>query len=454
MMDKNSSACNAWAKNEMASLKEITKKVLAKAKELGASDAEVAASVDKGLSVTTRLKEVETLEYNQDKGLGITVYVGQRRGSVSSSDTSDTSIDALVQRAVELAKVSDEDNCFGLAEKALLTQEYPELDLYHPVMMDGAEAIAIAKDLETKALDKDKRIVNSEGASFGTYQFLRVYAHTHDFLGGYQATRHTKSCVLLAQCEDGGLERDYDYSTARDFDQLTSNQDLADSAVANTLKRVNAKKINTGEYPVIFTSDVSSSLLGTLVSAISGGAIYRRSSFLLDHIGQAVLPERYEVFEKPHVKGALGSAPYDGEGVLTRNNTFVHQGVLQSYVLGSYSARRLGLETTANAGGVHNLTISNDGLSFAELVKDMNEGLIVTELMGQGVNVVTGNYSRGASGFWVENGEIQFPVHEITVASNLKDMLLGIRSIADDEDTRKATNCGSMLIDKMTVAGA
>jgi PmbA protein len=452
-MDKKHNKCKTLVKKELESLAEIAGQVLALAKQKGATDAEVALSTDKGLSVTTRLLEVETLEFNKDKGVGLTVYLGHRRGSVSSSDTSKKALEEAVTHAIEIAKVSDEDPCFGLADKSLLSQDYPELDLYHPWDVDAEEAIKIAKECEEIALNTDKRIVNSEGVSVGSYQFLRVYGNTNGFLGAYSTTRHTKSCVLLAE-DANGMQRDYDYTTARRSEALYNAEVLAKKAVEKTIKRLDAKTVATQKVPVIFSNDVSSSLLSALISAISGGSIYRRASFLLDKIGEPLLPSRYNVFEEPHKKGALGSAPYDGEGIITRNNAFVEDGILKSYVLGSYSARRLGLETTANSGGVHNLTINNDGVTFDALLKKMDKGVLITELMGQGINLVTGDYSRGVSGFWVENGKIQYPVDGITVAGNLSDMFKGIQAIANDEDVRKATRCGSVLINQMTIAGS
>lgn len=451
-MDKKLDKCKTQIEKELGSLKQIAQKALEMSLKKGATHAEVALSADKGLSVTTRLLDVETLEFNQDKGVGLTVYLGHRRGSVSSSDTSDKAIEEAVQHAIDIAKVSDEDPCFGLADKALLSTQFPDLDLYHPWGISAEEAIDEAKACEDIALNTDKRIVNSEGVSVGSYEFMRVYANTHDFMGGYSTTRHTKSCVLLAE-DESGMQRDYDYTTARSKKELESSASLAKKAIDKTVSRLNAKPIPTQKTPVIFSSDVSSSLLSVLISAISGGSIYRRASFMLDKIGASIFPERYDIFELPHKKRALGSAPYDGDGVMTRNNYFVKQGELKSYVLGSYSARRLGLQTTANAGGVHNLTINNDGLGVDALLKKMDKGVLITELMGQGINLVTGDYSRGLSGFWVENGEIQHPVEGVTVAGNLSDMFQGIVAIANDEDPRKATQCGSILMDEMMIAG-
>ncbi len=447
-MDK----CKNKLETSVDTLKALSERILKMAKAKGAQDAEVALSVDKGISVNTRLKEVETLEYNHDKGVGLTVFVGKRKASVSSSDTSDSTLEDLVERAVAIAKISDEDEYYGLADSNLLSNDYPELSLYHPWNLEGHQAIDLAVDCETLALDADKRIVNSEGVSVSSYEFIRIYGNTHGFVGGFRTTRHSKSCVLLAQDKEG-LKRDYDYTTSRYPANLLDNKTLASSTISRVISRLNARKIATQKTPVIFSSDVSNSLLNALISAISGTSIYRGTSFLRDALNSQVLPSRYRIFEVPHIKGGLGSAPYDGEGVLTRDNVFVDEGILKQYVLGSYSARRLGLQTTANAGGVHNLTINHDALSFDDLIKKMHKGLVVTELMGQGVNLVTGDYSRGVSGFWVEDGEIQYPIHEVTVAGNLKDMLLNIEAVADDSDIRKSTKCGSVLIREMMVAG-
>ena len=319
--------------------------------------------------------------------------------------------------------------------------------------MDAPQAIELAKDCETHAVKFDKRIENSEGASVSSHDFIRLYANSHDFVGGYRASRHSLSCVLIAS-DDKGMQRDYDYSTARRSDDLLSAQKLGEAAANKTLARLNARKLSTRKAPVIFAHDVSNSLLGAFISAVSGSNLYRRSSFLLDRLDTQVFATGYDVYEQPHLATALGSAPFDSEGVLTRNNMFIKDGRLESYVLGSYSARRLGLATTANAGGVHNLTISHDDLTFKQLLARMDTGLVVTELMGQGVNLVTGDYSRGVSGFWVEKGEIQYPVEEITVAGKLNDMYRNICGIGNDIDPRKATRCGSILIEEMMIAGA
>lgn len=452
MMEKKLAECKHSNFLNSAEVDNITDKILSIAKKCGASSAEVAVNFDKGLSVSTRLGEVETVEFNQDKNFAVTVYFDKRRGSATSSDTTKDSLQALVARACDIAKVSDEDPCFGLAEPALLATNFPELELNHPWDIEVTDAIELAKQCEQTALNSDKRIVNSDGSNISSYGFLRAYANSNGFSHSFLASRHSKSCILLAQDEDG-LKRDYEYTTARDPKNLLSEDVLADRAVHKTLQRLGAQKLTTRSCPVIFSNDVSSSLLGAFISAISGSNIYRKSSFLLDQVGQAIFPEKYTIQEFPYIKGELGSAAYDMEGVQTRENVFIADGVLQHYLLDCYSARRLGLETTANAGGVHNLSISHDNVSLDDIVKEIQCGLIVTSMMGSAVSLITGDYSRGASGFWVENGQIQYPVDEITIASNLKDMFKNIQLIGNDIDPRKSTKCGSILISDMTVAG-
>lgn len=452
-MKKNELECNSKTFLDPLFTEQLSQKLLFMAKHQGATSAEVAVSLDKGLSVTTRLGEVETVEFNQDKSFALTVYFGQRRGSVTSTDHSEEALAMLVKKACDIASVGDEDPCFGLAEAGLLATEFPDLQLHYPWQIEAGEAIDLAKECEKYALGLDPNIVNSDGCTVASYQFLRTYANSHGFMASTQSSRHSKSCVLLGK-DKQGLKRGYDYTIARDPHELMQNKQLAESTVQRTLSLLDAQKLSTRTCPVIFSSEVSSSLLNTLVSAISGGSIYRRASFLVDKLGERIFPARYSIYEKPYLVGGLGSSAYDAEGVQTRNNVFLESGVLKQYVLGSYSARRLGKATTANAGGVHNLTINNDNVSFDELLKEMDTGLLVTSLMGSAVSLMTGNYSRGASGFWVEGGKIQFPVEEVTVAGNLLEMFNNIQLIASDEDKRKSTHCGSLLIKTMTVAGS
>ncbi len=452
IMEKKSLECKQSNFLNCKEVENITESLLSMAKSNGATSCEVAVNFDKGLSVTTRLGEVETVEFNQDKNFSITVYFGQRRGSATSSDTTISSLKQLVDRACDIAKVSDEDLCFGLAEERLLAKDFPELKLQYDWQLEVEEAVESAKQCELMALDLDSKIVNSDGSNVSSYQFLCAYANSTGFNHSFTASRHSKSCILLAKDLEG-LKRDYDYTTARDPSQLVDNKILAEQAVARTISRMNPQKLTSRSCPVIFSNEVSSSLLGAFISAISGGSLYRRSSFLLDSIGKQIFPKRYNIEESPYNIGALGSSAYDGEGVQTRNNRFIEEGIIQQYVLGSYSARRLGLETTANAGGVHNLSINDDGCTEQELLQEMGTGLLVTSLMGSAVNMVTGDYSRGASGFWIENGQRQYPVEEITIASNFLDMFSSIQMIANNIDIRKSTKCGSILIPKMTIAG-
>lgn len=451
-MEKNTIESKSSEFLNQAEVENIAQQLLALAKSNGASQVEVAVNFDKGLSVSTRLADVETVEFNQDKSFAVTVYFGKRRGGATSSDTTPQSLKQLVERACDIAKHSDEDQCFGLAEAGELATEFPELDLDHGWPIDVQQAISIAKDCEQLALDQDQRIINSDGCNVSTYRFLRSYANSHGFSHSFTASRHSKSCILLAKDQEG-LKRDYDYTTARDPQNLVENLSLAQSAVSRTLSRLNPRKLSTRKCPVIFSSDVSNTILSAFMSAISGSSIYRKSSFLLDMVGQQILPKKYNIGEEPYLIGGLGSASYDLDGVQTRANQFIKHGQLQHYMLDTYSARRLKLNTTANAGGVHNLFINNDGGSFESLLSEMGSGLLVTSLMGSAVNLVTGDYSRGASGFWIEDGQIQYPVDEVTVASNLADMFMNIEKVASDEDKRKSTRCGSMLISKMTVAG-
>lgn len=433
-------------------LNELMHDVLKKAKAKGASDASVSVSHDQGFSVDVRMKEVETVAFNEDKGLSLVVYFGHQKGGASTTDLSAKSVDAMVEAACDIAKVSAADPSFGLADKELMTDKHPDLDLYHPWDITPEEAIKNALACEAYALDLDKRITNSDGVNFSSYSYCHGYANTGGGSGIIESTRHGYSCSFIAK-EGEIMQRDYDYTTARHRNELVAIEDLAKMAVQRTTSRLGAKQIKTGKYPVIFLSRISSGILGAFINAISGGNLYRKNSFLLDSIGQQIFPERFRIYEQPWLLRALGSSPVDSEGVPTRNNVFVENGVLKQYVLGSYSARRLGLKTTANAGGVHNLTMSSTAGDLDELLKEMDTGLLVTELMGQGVNGLTGDYSRGASGYWVEKGKVQFPVEEITIASNLKDMFRSILAVGSDINPNIPTRCGSILIESMMVAG-
>lgn len=427
---------------------------LEEAKKRGATAAEVGLSQSKGLSVTVRQREVETLEHNNDTGLGITVFFGQSKASSSTSDLSLPAIREAVEAACNIARHTQADEAAGLADADLMASEFPDLSLYHPWDLSVEKAIELATECEAAGLDADDRISNSEGATVSSHSGKRIYANSHGFLGVTDSTRHSISASLIAR--DGrGMQRDFWYDMARDVADLDSVAHVGLRTAQRTLARLGAGEVKTGSYPVIFAAEVAPSLFGQLIAAIRGGALYRNASFLLDKKGEQIFPDFIHIHEQPHLAKALGSAAFDAEGVATRNRDIVSHGVLQDYVLDSYAARRLGLTTTANAGGVHNLTIdSTCDADFDELVKRMHKGIIVTETMGMGVNIVNGDYSQGAAGFWVENGEIQYPVDEFTIASNLQDMFMGLQAVGSDVDVRGNTRCGSVLLDKMMIAAA
>jgi len=417
----------------------------------GASAAEVGVSHSSGLSVTVRQGDVETLEHNNDKGLGVTVYFGQTKASASTSDLRPEAIADAVKAASGIAQYTQADEFSGLADADLMATEFPDLSLYHPWDISAEQAIEMAMECEHAGFDVDSKINNSEGATVSSHQGGRVYANTHGFVGSSISTRHSLSCTLIAD-DDRGMQRDYWYGIARDAADLDSALAIGQRAASNTLRRLNARTVPTGTYPVIFSAEIAPSLFGQLIGAIRGGALYRKSTFLLDHLGKQIFPDFIHIHEQPHLLKALGSAAYDGEGVSTQTRDIVQEGVLQGYVLDSYSARKLNMTTTANSGGVHNLTIDSGDLDFAALLKEMGTGIVVTETMGMGVNIVTGDYSQGAAGFWVENGEIQYPIDEFTIASNLKDMFMGIQAVGNDIEQRGNTRTGSVWIDKMTIA--
>jgi len=438
---------------ESDKLKSVVNDLLQEASSLGASAAEAGLSVESGLSVTVRMGEVETIENNRDKALGITVYFGKRKGSASTSDFSDKAVKETVKAACDIARYTEDDPYAGLPEKSLMATDIADLDLYHPWNINAEEAIDLAKECEDAARAEDKRIINSEGGSVSSHSGIRIYGNTHGFINGYNTSRHSISCTLIAQQNDA-MQRDYWYSVNRNASQLEAASDIGKLAAQRTVSRLGARSMPTGQVPVIFKAEVAKGLLSHFLSAARGGAQYRKASFLLDHIDKQIFPERIRLDERPHIKGALGSAPYDNEGVVTKAHDLITDGVLQNYVLDSYAARRLNMQTTGNAGGVHNLFINHDDISLDDMVKEMDKGLIITEVMGQGVNIVTGDYSRGASGFWVENGEIQYPVEEFTLASRLQDMFMGLQRVGNDIDTRSGVITGSWLIDNMTVAGS
>lgn len=434
-------------------LTDVAEAALAAARDQGVSAAEVGAHLSQGLSVTVRLGEVETLEQTRDKSLSVTVYFGTRTGSASTTDLSPVAVRDTVRAACTIARYTAADECAGLADPDTLAREIPDLDLLHPWNPGVDEAIRVARDCEAAALALDPRIRNSEGGSLSTYEGMHVYGNTHGFLGTIAGTRHNLSAAVIAQ-SGTEMQRDYWFTVSRRADALEAPADVGAHAARRTLQRLGARKLSTRRTPVIYEAPVAASLLSHLIGAIRGESLYRGASFLLDHLGRSVLPAFVRIHEQPHLPGALGSSPFDNEGVATTARDIVRAGVLQGYVLDSYSARKLKMRTTGNAGGVHNLTIDSGNLGFADLLREMGSGLLVTEMIGYGVNIVTGDYSRGAAGFWVEGGEIAYPVEEITIAGNLRDMYRGIVAVGNDVDTRGNVRTGSILIDNVTVAGS
>lgn len=434
------------------SLEALVQMTLDEAVRQGADQAEAAANHDIGLSVTARLGDVENLEYTNDRGVGVTVYVDSCKGSASTSDFSEAALIEAVTKAISFARYTEADEYAGLADADRMASDIPDLSLAHDWDLPSSVAIELAIDCETSARDYDKRITNSEGATVATNSGLRAYGNTHGFLASYPRTSHSISCMVVGEA-DGDMQRDYFYTTARDAAQLDTPADVGRQAAERTIRRLGARKLKTTKAPVVFSAELARGFMGHAIAALSGGAQYRRSSFLLGAAGDSLFPEFVQVMERPHIKGAIASAPYDAEGVTTYDRDLVTDGVLQGYVLSSYSARRLGLETTANAGGTHNLLVPGNAGGLQELLTTMGDGLLVQELIGQGVNGVTGDYSRGAVGFWVENGEIAYPVHEITIAGNLRDLYGRIVAIGNDQDIRGGIRCGSLLVDNMAIAG-
>jgi len=429
-------------------------RVLDLAKSLGADGAEVAMSRQQGLSVNTRMGEVENVEFTNDGALGITVYQEGRKGSASTADLSEDALIKAVTAAVNIAKYTSVDDCSGLADKNLLAMQPLDLDLYHPQALTTDQAIELAKECEEAALVVDKRITNSDGASLDSFAGFKVYGNSHGQLVCYPSSRHSLSCVMIASDGDD-MQRDYAYSVNRDFTLLDDAKKIGLKASSEVLSRLNAQKIPTAKVPVLFRADIANTLLGHFIAAISGGNLYRKSSFLLDALGDDIFPNFLNISERPHIAKALASSAFDSEGVLTQDREIITNGSLQTYLLTSYSARKLGLTTTGNAGGIHNWLVKAKDLSnnFDAMLKTLGTGLLVTELMGQGVNVVNGDYSRGAAGFWVENGEIAYPVSEITIAGNLTNMFKGIVAVGSDVDLHGSIRTGSILIDEMQIAG-
>ncbi|MCB1778104.1 MAG: metalloprotease PmbA [Candidatus Competibacteraceae bacterium] len=433
-------------------MKNLVADILAEARAQGATAAEAAVSFGSALSVSVRLGEVETLEHHRQRGLGVTVYFGQRRGSASTADWRATAIRDTVQSACAIARHTAADPCAGLADPEKLAQNIPDLDLYHPWPLTAEDAIALAREGEAAALALDSRIRNSEGSGVATHTGLVLYGNSHGFFGGYPTTHHSLSCSVIAQ-DQGEMQRNHWYTVARDRNALETPVAVGQKAGQRALRRLGSRRLSTRQVPVLFAPELARGLVGHFVGAIRGGALYRKASFLLNRLGTPVFPEFMTIRERPHWPKALGSAPFDNEGVATVDRDVIAGGILQGYVLDSYSARRLGMETTGNAGGTHNLIVEPGPLGHEELLRQLDTGLWVTELMGHGINLVTGDYSRGASGFWVAQGQIQYPVHEITIAGNLNEMFQGIVAVGNDLDMRGGIRCGSLLLERMTVAG-
>lgn len=440
---------------QVAEQRKILEQAVSQALELASAQsdgAEVAVSKTTGIGVSTRYGEVENVEFNSDGALGITVYHQNRKGSASTTDLSPDAVARTVQAALDIARYTSPDPFAGVAEKDLLAFEAPDLDLYHPVEMDADRAIELAARAENASLNVDKRITNTEGGSFNSHYGIKVFGNSHGMLQSYCSTRHSLSSCVIAEV-NGEMERDYAYTIGRAIEDLESPEWVGAECARRTLSRLSPRKLSTMKAPVIFAAEVATGLFGHLVGAIAGGAVYRKSTFLLDYLGKQVLPEWLTIEEHPHLLKGLASTPFDSEGVRTERRDIIKDGILQQWLLTNYSARKLGLQSTGHAGGIHNWRIEGRGLDFDGMLKEMGTGLVVTELMGQGVSGITGDYSRGASGFWVENGEIQYPVSEITIAGNLKDMWREIVTVGSDIEKRSNIQCGSVLLPEMKIAG-
>jgi PmbA protein len=439
--------------SRLGELKQVVESALAEAKASGASQAEADVSLQRGLTVTVRLGEVDTIEYHRDRGLSVTVYFGKAKGSASTADLRPSAVHETVVKAAAIAQHTSADDCAGLPEQEALAREIPDLDLYHHWDIEPEQAVELARTCEAAGLACDPRLKNSEGATVTTHSGVRVHGNSYGFLAGFPSTSHSLSCALVAQ-ERSDMQRDYWYSVARNPTALEPAEAIGKRAGQRALRRLGARRLSTRRAPVLYAPELARGVFGHFIGAISGTSQYRRSSFLLNAAGQQVFPDFLNIVERPHLRQGLASSPFDAEGVATHDRELISAGVLQGYVLGSYSARKLGLKTTGNAGGIHNLLVSSgQSGSFEELLQRMGTGFYVTELMGQGVNGVTGDYSRGASGFWIENGVIGFPVHEVTIAGNLRDMLRSIVAVGGDVDVQGAIRTGSLLIEAMTIAG-
>ena len=450
---KTAENLTALLKSQEQTLRDAVSLAIETAQKAGAT-AEVGVTKVSGLSVSTRLQEIENVEFTNDGALGISVYLGQQKGNASTSDLSEEAIKNTVEAALAIAKYTSPDDCTGLADKELIAFEAPDLELYHGASVDVEQATKLALEAEKAALEYDAKIVNSNGASFNSHTGVRVYGNTHGMLQSYLSSRYSLSCSVIGG-ELDQLENDYEYTVSREFDALSSADWIGQNCAKKVIARLNPQKLSTREVPVIFLNDVATGLISHLTGAISGGSLYRKSSFLLDHLGKQVLPDWFQISERPHLLKRLASTPFDSEGVRTQDLEIIQDGVLQTYLLTSYSGRKMGMQSTGHAGGIHNWLVKpNLTGGLTALLRQMGTGLLVTDVMGQGVNIVTGDYSRGAAGFWVENGEIQYPVAEITIAGQLQDMLKNIVAVADDVEHRSNIQTGSILLDKMKISGS
>lgn len=449
---KTAENLTALLKSKEQTLRDAVSFAIETAQKAGAT-AEVGVTKVSGLSVSTRLQEIENVEFTNDGALGISVYLGQQKGNASTSDLSEEAIKNTVEAALAIAKYTSPDDCTGLADKELMAFEAPDLALYHSANVDVEQATKLALEAEKSALEYDAKIVNSNGASFNSHTGVRVYGNTHGMLQSYLSSRYSLSCSVIGG-ELDQLENDYEYTVSREFDALSPADWVGQNCAKKVIARLNPQKLTTREVPVIFLNDVATGLISHLTGAISGGSLYRKSSFLLDHLGKQVLPDWFQISERPHLLKRLASTPFDSEGVRTQDLEIIQDGLLQTYLLTSYSGRKMGMQSTGHAGGIHNWLVKpNLTGGLTALLRQMGTGLLVTDVMGQGVNIVTGDYSRGAAGFWVENGEIQYPVAEITIAGQLQDMLKNIVAVADDIEHRSNIQTGSILLDKMKISG-
>ena len=449
---KTAENLTALLKSQEQTLRDAVSFAIETAQKAGAT-AEVGVTKVSGLSVSTRLQEIENVEFTNDGALGISVYLGQQKGNASTSDLSEEAIKNTVEAALTIAKYTSPDDCTGLADKELMAFEAPDLALYHGASVDVEQATKLALEAEKAALEYDAKIVNSNGASFNSHTGVRVYGNTYGMLQSYLSSRYSLSCSVIGG-ELDQLENDYEYTVSREFDALSSADWVGQNCAKKVIARLNPQKLTTREVPVICLNDAATGLISHLTGAISGGSLYRKSSFLLDHLGKQVLPDWFQISERPHLLKRLASTPFDSEGVRTQDLEIIQDGVLQTYLLTSYSGRKMGMQSTGHAGGIHNWLVKpNLTGGLTALLRQMGTGLLVTDVMGQGVNIVTGDYSRGAAGFWVENGEIQYPVAEITIAGQLQDMLKNIVAVADDIEHRSNIQTGSILLDKMKISG-